>query len=148
MSFGQTQPAIYQHLGEVPDLYFSWTVDSWRGDPRDTAGSVLRDQQGQPVERFRAIHTGLLAAVAPPSPQDRELFEQRGVSVSATLWFKQLSPGGPLPDVRHQDRITYRGWPGGPDPGTRYWEVLTSQDVGEAGRLLEVKVSERREGAG
>jgi hypothetical protein len=141
-------PAIYSHLVQPSEKYFGWRLAVYRTDPRDSAGSVLRDLQGQPVERPVPVYASLPAAVCPPSVSDQERFEQRQETLSATIYLRRLTPEGPLPDVRHQDRLTDLGWPGGPDPGSHYYEVLEHNDVGRAGLLLEIHVSERKEGSG
>lgn len=135
-------PPIYSHIrpGSIPARYFGWRASVERGSPRDSEGRVLRDKQGNPVERWVEVYSSLPVAVFPPDPRDEEVYSQRGESCDLVLCFRRLTTHGALPDVRHQDRLAF------PPGSSRYLEVLTAQDVGEASLLLLVRCRERRAG--
>ena len=133
-----TTPAIYQRItpARIPSVYFSWLGTISRGLPTDADGNILRDEQGQPVERWAAVLTALPIAVCPPSAQDVERFAQEGQTLSHTVYIRADPTTLVLPDVRIRDRILF------PSDGSRYLLVLTSVDVGEAGMLRELHCSE------
>lgn len=135
-------PDIYRRIkpSRIPGLFFSWMADVQRGLPlsADDDPVVLRDENGNPLERWAVIYTALPTAVCPPSAQDVELFQQQGETLSATLYVRKDPGTLILPDIRVRDRIRF------PTAGDRYFVVLTSVDVGEAGLLRELRVSERQ----
>lgn len=127
----------------IPEAFWQWAVDIERGHPTDADGNVLRDQYGQPIERWAATVSGVRCAIVAASPGERMLYGQPGQEITHRVYFPRYRHGPALdhlPDVRPGDRLKVSvARPGGE---ARYLAVLSAGDIELAGLVLECQCRE------
>ena len=146
-------PTILHHFltypSAIPEALFQWRVDVERSNTTDiTTGELLRDDSGQPVERFAGpaaltALSQLRCAVYEASVEDRVLWMQQGEQVEIMAYFPRYLTGalrGYLPDVRVGDRLVLPARVSG-EP--RRLTVRKVRDLEQAGLLLEVACTEQ-----